>query len=63
MYYYETHLHTLPVSRCAKVNVRENLKFYKEIGYDGALTIEREISGDQQITDIQRAKALLEKCI
>ena len=35
----------------------------KELGYDGALTIEREISGDQQIQDILRAKELLEKCI
>ena len=35
----------------------------KELGYDGALTIEREISGDQQIEDILKAKALLEKYI
>lgn len=35
----------------------------KELGYDGALTIEREISGDKQIEDILRAKALLEKLI
>ena len=35
----------------------------KELGYDGALTIEREISGEQQIQDILRAKELLEKCI
>ena len=34
-YLYETHLHTSPVSRCAKVNVRENLCFYKQLGYDG----------------------------
>ncbi len=35
----------------------------KKIGYDGALTIEREISGDKQIEDIIRAKTLLEKYI
>ena len=35
----------------------------KALGYDGALTIEREISGDKQIEDILRAKALLEQCI
>ncbi len=35
----------------------------KEIGYDGALTIEREISGEKQIEDIVKAKALLEKYI
>ncbi len=32
----------------------------KSMGFTGALTIEREISGDQQIRDIQRAKKLLE---
>ena len=35
MYKYETHLHTYPVSKCAKKTVRENLEFYKSIGYDG----------------------------
>ena len=32
----------------------------KEIGYTGALTIEREISGPQQVEDIKRAIRLLE---
>lgn len=35
----------------------------KEIGYDGPITIEREISGDEQIADILKAKGLLEKLI
>ena len=35
----------------------------KEIGYDGAITIEREIKGDQQIVDIVAAKAYLETLI
>ena len=35
MYKYETHLHTFPVSKCAKRSVRENLEFYKRMGYDG----------------------------
>ena len=35
MYRYETHLHTWPVSRCAKASVRENLEFYKSMGYAG----------------------------
>ena len=33
----------------------------KALGYEGALTIEREISGEKQIEDIIKAKALLEK--
>ncbi len=32
----------------------------KSLGYAGALTIEREISGDQQIVDIKRAIAILD---
>lgn len=32
----------------------------KALGYDGSITIEREISGPQQIKDIMSAKALLE---
>jgi sugar phosphate isomerase/epimerase len=35
----------------------------KSIGYSGALTIEREISGPQQIADIQAAIELLEKLV
>ena len=33
----------------------------KTLGYEGPLTIEREISGDQQIKDILRAKGILEE--
>jgi L-ribulose-5-phosphate 3-epimerase len=32
----------------------------KSLGFQGALTIEREISGDQQVADIKRAIAILE---
>lgn len=35
----------------------------KALGYNGAITIEREISGSQHIRDIIRAKELLEKLI
>ncbi len=35
----------------------------KEVGYDGAITIEREISGEKQIEDILSAKKLLESLI
>ena len=31
----------------------------KALGYDGPITIEREIKGDQQIADIQNARDLL----
>ena len=35
MFLYETHLHTKPVSKCARKSVRENVEHYKSLGYDG----------------------------
>lgn len=35
MFKYETHMHTAPVSVCAKVSPEENMLFYKEAGFDG----------------------------
>ncbi|MGM9624874.1 MAG: sugar phosphate isomerase/epimerase family protein [Eubacteriales bacterium] len=43
-----------------KVDYPRFIARLKEIGYDGPITIEREISGDQQIADIKKAKAFLE---
>lgn len=34
-YKYETHLHSHPVSRCAKATLEESLPIYKKMGYDG----------------------------
>ena len=45
------------------VNFPALIKGLQTLGYDGAITIEREISGEQQIADIIKAKALLENCI
>ena len=42
------------------VNFPLVMKKLKALGYDGALTIEREISGEKQTEDILRAKAMLE---
>lgn len=49
MYYYETHLHTYPVSRCAKAGVRDNLEFYKEMGYDGVFITNHFLDGNINI--------------
>lgn len=46
-----------------KVNYPAFIARLKEIGYDGPITIEREISGDRQIKDILMAKELLEELI
>lgn len=43
-----------------RVNFPLLLRRLKELGYGGALTIEREISGAQQIADIRKGKAFLE---
>ena len=46
MYLYETHLHTSPVSRCARAGVEENVKFYKELGYAGIFITNHFIDGN-----------------
>ena len=46
MYKYETHLHTAPVSKCARASVRENLEYYKELGYDGVFVTNHFIDGN-----------------
>ena len=46
MYYYETHLHTYPVSKCAKAGVRETLDFYKGLGYDGIFLTNHFLDGN-----------------
>ena len=43
---YETHLHTAPVSKCAKASVEESLLFYKELGYDGVFITNHFLDGN-----------------
>jgi len=49
MYKYETHLHTYPVSKCAKASVCENLLFYKSLGYDGVFITNHFFDGNINI--------------
>lgn len=46
-----------------KVNYPMFIKRLKEIGYEGDITIEREISGPEQKKDILMAKAMLDKLL
>ena len=46
-----------------KVDFPKFIKKLKDVGYDKTLTIEREITGEEQIKDIKLAKELLEKLI
>lgn len=45
------------------VDFAKLIGYLKNRGYDGAVTIEREISGEQQIADIHHAKEMLTKLI
>lgn len=49
MFKYETHLHTSPVSACAHWSVKEALKFYKNLGYDGVFITNHFIDGNIRI--------------
>ncbi len=59
MYKYETHMHTFPVSRCARASVEESVAYYKELGYDGVfitnhfldgnINVDRSLSYEEQI--------------
>lgn len=46
MYLYETHVHTMPTSACAKVGVREMLAFYQSMGYAGVFMTDHFIDGN-----------------
>ncbi len=50
MYKYETHLHTSPVSACARAGVRETLEFYKKLGYDGVFLTNHFVDGNINIS-------------
>lgn len=46
-----------------KANIPAIVKRLDELGYSGTFTIEREISGEQQIKDIIQARDLLRECM
>ncbi|MBE6665699.1 MAG: histidinol phosphatase [Ruminococcaceae bacterium] len=48
-YLYETHLHTYPVSKCARAAVRETLEAYIAFGYDGVFITNHFLDGNINI--------------
>ena len=48
-YLYETHLHTSPVSKCARVSVRDVIEFYRSEGYEGIFITNHFIDGNINI--------------
>ena len=49
MYLYETHLHTSPVSQCARASVRETVEYYKKAGYCGIFITNHFLDGNINI--------------
>ena len=49
MYLYETHLHTAPVSRCARSTALEVLTMYRDMGYRGVFVTNHFIDGNINI--------------
>jgi sugar phosphate isomerase/epimerase len=52
----------VPIGK-GKVDFPRIIRRLKELNYRGAVTIEREISGPQQVEDVREAKVYLEKLI
>jgi len=52
----------VPIGK-GKVDFPQLFRRLKELNYTGPVTIEREISGPQQMEDIRKSKAYLEKLI
>lgn len=49
MFKYETHMHTFPVSKCARASVRDSLEFYKSLDYDGVFITNHFLDGNINI--------------
>ncbi len=72
MFRYETHMHTAPVSRCGRAEVRESLEFYRDLGYDGvfvtnhfldgSINVDKQLPYEEQIdfyfSDYERARQI-----
>lgn len=48
-YLYETHCHTMPVSKCASASARDTVEFYKRLGYAGVFITNHFIDSPQDI--------------
>ena len=45
-YRYETHLHTWPASKCARVDIHNCIDFYRDLGYDGIFVTNHFLDGN-----------------
>ena len=60
MYRYETHLHTAPVSKCATADVENNLRFYKDQGYQGVFITDHFLNGNLNMENSEDYKKRVE---
>lgn len=72
MHRYETHMHTFPVSKCARADVRNNVEFYHKLGFsgifitnhflDGNINIDRTLPYEEKVNfyfqDLEEAKII-----
>lgn len=59
-YRYETHLHTNPVSKCSKIDVRAALEFYRDKGYAGVFITNHLLSGQATMENYSSYEELIE---
>lgn len=59
MYRVETHLHTSPVSHCAKATVEESLDYYKSLAYDAVFVTNHFISSNTIIEGVNSCEEKL----
>ena len=48
-YRYETHMHTAEASRCARATAEEQVRFYKEMGFDGVCITDHFLGGNTTV--------------
>ena len=48
-YRYETHMHTAECSRCARATAEEQVRFYKDMGYDGICVTDHFLGGNTTV--------------
>lgn len=60
IYRYETHLHTRPVSKCSKIEVRPALEFYRDRGYAGVFVTNHFLSGQVIMSNFSSYEELIE---
>ncbi len=59
---FETHMHTAEGSGCARNPAREQVRFYKKLGFDGVIITEHLTPTEEVISDAKQWKQRAERC-